>query len=311
MTDAAAPRLDLADANQLAAAMVAYVAQQHGLRALIVKGFVTSHYGLRPERVSADVDVLLPPADFEPFLDALRHVGWVLRPVTADADAVAAHSRELIHPAWPGDIDVHRHFPGMLADPLTAFDALWERSVEATRAGRTVRIPDRNGAIIITALHALRHVTTSTRYDQELAGLDAVLATLQPQEQAALVESIGAVGAEGPLQELCARHGMALTVTPSPALTAWNTRRLAGDSYAGNVVAGLAQAPLRRRLGLAWRIVWPSADQFRASHPDIGPGRGALWRARVDRWRRGLRDLPRALRARRASRTGTPPGGAS
>lgn len=295
--------LPLDVAGKLCAALSSSVAASGGLRALVVKGLVTSHYGLRDERVSADVDVLLPPGDAERFIDALKRAGWRERPMSEGADALAAHSHELIHDDWPCDIDVHHRFPGLLAEPLEGFDALWDRHTLLPLAGVDVVIPDRDGAIIITALHALRHVDTDANHGEELRRIGVALASMSEHERDSIRALAAATGAEGPLAELFAAHGIDVKVEPSSALEDWTTRRLAGDAYAGNVVASVGSAPWRQRPRLLWLAAWPSAVDMRATHPEIGDGATALMRARLARIGRGARQLPAALRARRVARS--------
>ena len=61
-------RLELAEATDLVSAFAARVADQCGVRALLVKGLSLERHGLRQGHVSADVDLLVEPDKFEDLL---------------------------------------------------------------------------------------------------------------------------------------------------------------------------------------------------------------------------------------------------
>lgn len=296
--------LPLRAAVPLATALVMHRAESVGVRALVIKGISAEVHGLRQPRVSADVDVLVDPAGYDTLLESLAQAGWAPRPMYAVSANLDPHSESLIHAQWPCDIDLHRRFPGFLEDPQATFEALWALREHVEVAGRDVWIPNRAGAIQVGALHALRTVDAGPRMDTELDMIVDVIAELEPDERDALVDLAFQTGAVGPLVETFSRAGVAVDVPDSPQLRAWNARRLAGPVFAGNLVSGMRGKPWSERCRL-WRLaLWPSAAELRAVDPGLGDSSRALVAARVRRWGRGVWQLPRALKAAWAARSG-------
>ncbi|GIG53779.1 hypothetical protein Dac01nite_05310 [Demequina activiva] len=283
--------------------VVATRARRLGVRALVIKGAVADHHRLRPERVSADVDVLVEPLEAGEFVHSLEGAGWSGRPETSIATEASAHSVTMVHPHWPCDIDVHHEFPGMLAGPHDAFDALWDERSGMSAAGIDVDVAGPLGSILISALHSLRHDTTVARYAAELVSTSIAVRELAPRDRDALGALAVATGAAGPLREWLRAEGIDVAVASTPSLVDWETRRHSGDTFAGQFVATFARAPWRERPRLLVEGIWPDAAEMRATHPEIGPHRRDLLRARLSRVGRGLRDAPRALRSLATARS--------
>jgi hypothetical protein len=297
-------RLPASAAGALAAALAHALGSTQGVRSLIIKGPVTSHFGLRPPRLSADIDVLVEPSRYEDYLAALEAAGWTARPEMEASTALSAHSASFTHPGWPTDIDVHWEFPGLLAQPSVAFDALWRSRAAIECATVACDVTGAEGSAIISALHSLRHDTDSLRLATELTFATDEVRTWAASAKDRLARLAEETGAAGPLVEWFAHLGIEVAVEPSDALADWHARRSSGDTFAGQFVAGMAEAGARDRLRLAWITFWPRAEELRAARPEIGPGKAAIVRARFARWGRGIRDMPRALRSLRRSRRG-------
>ena len=156
------------EAVELAHAWVREFAQSLGIPLLIVKGPSLHRLGLRGQRASSDVDVLLPPGEAEAMCSALRRAGWTERDNGALMSHVSLHSRTFISQTWPCDIDVHCHFPGFLTDPDRVFSALWARRSTIEFAGVPCAVVDRMGGALILALHSLRSTSEQQRHDAEL-----------------------------------------------------------------------------------------------------------------------------------------------
>lgn len=145
--------LQLNEAVPLASALVGFVARLNGMRALIIKGSTLEAYGLRPPRLSTDVDVLVDPSCIEDLAALLSDQGWARRESRFPGQWDAPHSLTLVNDEWPCDIDLHRFFPGFLADPEVVFDELWARRQVLAVAHSECDIPDEPTSALIMALN--------------------------------------------------------------------------------------------------------------------------------------------------------------
>lgn len=263
-------RLELAEATELVAALTAWVAQRRGIRALLVKGLSLERHGLRQGHVSADVDLLVEPDQFEDLIRGLLERGWSRRPDTLMSGRMTTHSVALIKDGWPNDIDLHREYPGLLVGSARAFEVLWAHRVPATFAGICCWIPDRESAIVIWALHSLRGTDRQPRHRAELHQLATeILPRLSERERVTLGLRIGDLGA-APLRSLCLpagawdEHG-----APDPAaLIAWN-RKLAQNRASSMWSQVLKEARPQEYPYLLFRAVWPSGDDLRLMDPGL------------------------------------------
>jgi hypothetical protein len=148
--------LHLAEAVPLGYAVLAQLAEDVGARALAIKGPILSLQGLREPRQSVDIDVLVHPDDFAGLTSALNSIGWRDDHVYGTPTLVPRHSVNHRHPHWPLEVDVHKFFPGFLADPVRVFDVMWARRVEVEVAHRQVPTLDRVAHAALAALHYLR-----------------------------------------------------------------------------------------------------------------------------------------------------------
>ena len=148
------------EAVPLCAAWADRFASANGFRALMIKGSVLTDQGLRGNHTSVDVDVLVDPAVYDDYLASLRHAGWDVKIESTVAGAAERHATTVYHQAWPITIDVHRRFPGFLADPRVVFEALWQHRTEATVAHTQVTTLDPVAHAALQALHYLRSPTS-------------------------------------------------------------------------------------------------------------------------------------------------------
>jgi len=294
--------------TQFAHALCAVRSTSALVRLLSVKGDSALFYGLRPPRTTADADVLVEPSRAKSFAEALALCGWGPRPASESASAVVTHSVALIHPDWPCDIDVHWTFPGFLGDPGYVFDVLWERRQTMTQAGVEVFIPDRAGAVLISALHSLRTPVQTPRHAEEFRMLVNVCAELSEAERRDIVDLAIQTTAVDTARPFLETLGVPLPdPTPSgvnPALDEWRARVAADGVVGAQALIAARRLAWYRRPAAMWHIIWPSERDFRIDHPEVAPGRGPLLRARFARFGRGIRQIPAILRGRRQARRG-------
>lgn len=148
--------LRMDEAIPLASAFADRVARQNGIRALIIKGDTLAYYGLRERMVSTDADILVDPASFADLGRVFEEHGWRRRDVAFRGQWDAPHSMTFVHPSWPCDIDLHRFFPGFLAEPTAAFEALWDRRTRIDFSHQDCNVPDQASSALILALNVLR-----------------------------------------------------------------------------------------------------------------------------------------------------------
>lgn len=289
----------------LAHALCQAVADEAGVRVLFLKGPTAAVQGLRsPSHVSGDVDVLCLPADRDAMETGLRARGWRLRAVSTAAREFTTHSITFIHDSWPCDIDLHTMFPGMLADPVTAFEALWRRREQHRIAGISVLTPDRIAQFLVLVLHGLRSPSLH-RNSQEIAHARSMYQSdLTTEERTALRELVTQTGSAEPTQDFFNSVGDPIDVParPSPGYALWKLKT--GPSRTESWMVYALEARGRQRLRILFRAAFPTRDDMYADHPESAAGGWALVRAYKNRLSRAVRLTPRAVRqvvrARRA-----------
>ncbi|MDO9396236.1 MAG: nucleotidyltransferase family protein [Herbiconiux sp.] len=293
----AAAVLRPADAIPLGSALISHVAEQAGIRALVIKGLVVEQLGLRRPRQYADIDVLVEPARFDDLVRELGARGWHERVHFWMFDHIDEHSMTLIHPSWPVDIDLHRHFPGFLAPKAAVFDELWQNRAEFTIAGRPVLGTDEPASAAVLALHALRWMHTA-RNVTEYAYLIEQLRE-RPETGRALAELAARTGSSETLRSVLDELGIAPVAgrpVSSRALKAWR-RRISHPSRTGQWFTYLQSLPVSRWPRELRAVVWPPAELFLQEHSSVPNTPRALFAGRVRRLRKGMLGLPRVIAA--------------
>lgn len=291
--------LRLAEAVALGHALVQHLADDSGSRVLFLKGPALHRHGLRSERTSSDVDVLVDPPRFEQFCDAFLATGWRERPVDFITSRTSLHSRTFIHDGWPCDVDVHSFYPGFLAPPADVFEALWADRVRMPFAHRPCDVPDRLGSALILALHSLRGKVLEPRHGRELDELLQI--ELDDRERARLTDLAVRTGCAATLEDVLPRLGVHLSITDDERSAAevvrWRRRVASGSHGAYFWIDAFRRGDGPERIAVVRRAIWPTREHLLLSRPetvDTVPGR---LKGRVARWGRGIRSLPRAVRA--------------
>jgi len=284
---------------ELLHALVVAAAHVAATRILVIKGPTLARQGLRPARLSADVDVLVPPLEVERVVAVLSRWGW--HPRITEAALQPSHSITLIHAEWGADIDLHREFPGIGRDASTAFERLWRDHHEERFAGVLVPVPSPNANAVILALHAARDRA-------EVGGAEGIRVAAEAvarRPSADILDLVGALDAAVAFDEVAIAAGI---VNPDPAAMdplrsrAWRVATSTRDRT-GPLLATVLAAPLRERPRLIAQAVWPSETVIRAENPGLAPGHLAVVRRRFIRIATGLRSLPAAISALRRRRT--------
>jgi hypothetical protein len=289
--------LDQGAAVALGCALVSYVAEDAGIRSLLIKGHALAEQGLRQPRRYADVDVWIAPESVSVFVQALLARGWHERGPNWVLDRVGSHSITLVNDSWPCDVDVHLRFPGFLAPDDVVFEELWRRRTTIMVGGRQITTTDRAGNAAVLALHSIRQEWNDSREDEF-----EYLVDLMEKDDDLVSETLdlaAVVGANETLAPLFARLG----VVPRPgfrpssrALREWSARR-AHVSRTGRWLSYFRSIPLRTWPREFVVAAWPSPQLFLQDHPEVPPTRPALFRARVRRLINGGSGMIRIVRA--------------
>jgi hypothetical protein len=303
MTSRAGAAIPLNVATDLVTALVSHIAVEIDARAMIVKGRTLEHHGLRRGHTSLDVDVLADPRRATALLSALAERGWRERAIPEINRRVDPHSWSLVHDDWPCDIDLHYRFPGFALDPQDVFEALWSRHELLTVAQVDVAIADRPSSILILGLHSLRDSSSRARHRNDLATLTSLsLSKEERGEVGRLAEATGSVSALTlPLAKLGVTATAGARESGSAVPAQWRARVLSDGSGAWAWWQLWRMTPWHRRHAVLGRALWPSRRDLRAAHPHLPPGALREIRARGARLLRGVRSIPRAIRAARKS----------
>ncbi|WP_344676574.1 nucleotidyltransferase family protein [Tessaracoccus defluvii] len=292
---------------EIAYAVAHAIGVSNGIRVLAIKGLVGVWHGLREPRIPSDVDVLVHPADFDRYLAALGTAGWRSRLGEFNDFLGRHHSVTVLNEKMPCDIDVHRWWPGFLADPGTAFENLWARSLPIDLAARQVPAADQASSILLMALHSLRSSPDNPRHRDELRYLCTYVDRLgaDSEDLAGLAHMTGAdVALEGVLSCLGVPSAEPGSHLDLEFVRSWRER-----SHGRMPAARVWWRHVRGGSLLTWpgrvkTALWPSEELFRAGR-NVPPGRTALNEARRERLFHGLRTLPAALLAWAGIRTRT------
>lgn len=130
------------------------VANQVGVDVLHIKGDAAD-ISLRPTRATgSDVDVLVRPGHVDALDRALRSGGWRVYS-TFVYGSPFGHAQTYLHDSW-GFLDLHRWFPGIREDPVTAFERMWIDRRTTDFAGIGCSVPSVAAQATLLVLNAAR-----------------------------------------------------------------------------------------------------------------------------------------------------------
>lgn len=282
-------------------------ARSWNLRVLPIKGVVFNEQGSRRAKLSYDVDVLVHPADHAELVLRLSEEGW--RP-THDEHALLAtepHSDTLLHEFWPCTIDVHRRWPGFLATPTDAFEAIWRERTQLPMLDRPIAVPSFRSAVLISALNETRNRPRSelARALEECARRAS--AEFGDRAAAELAEIARRTGAEQTAAGLLEMLGAdPVPRVESPELHEWELAVSAKGNSTASWALRIREARWFERPALVIDALALSPGRIRALRP--GATRGELIRVWFGRLRKGLGDVKVArtsLRETRSQRSST------
>jgi hypothetical protein len=163
-------------ANEFALELVVPSLRAHGIRPIVIKGFVTARLLGRSlfEHRSDDVDLLVAPDDLDAAADVLTELGFRHKYAGARRSETGHALAHVRGGAVPLAIDLH-HSLMLATDPARTFEVL-SRNTEQMTIGRvTVEVPDAAGSALIIALHAAHHGNEFTKPRADLRRALAVV----------------------------------------------------------------------------------------------------------------------------------------
>jgi hypothetical protein len=290
--------LALSTGVELAHAWLQSLADASDARVLFIKGPALQRQALREGRESADVDALICPRDFERMCAEVRARGWNQRAAPLIANITTTHSRTFTHERWPCDLDLHASFPGFLNDSATVFEVLWDHSETLTLAATRCRTTSRAGAALVLTLHSLRGSRLEPRHADELSEL--ARAPFTPAEILETMRIAYATSSDHALPSLFPQQELSAGVSNSEmdaTLRRWRERVASGSHGAYFWIQALRESPLKLKTRIAREAIWPTRRDLLLSRPETRDTSVGRTLARIRRWGRGARSLPRAVRA--------------
>lgn len=259
-------QLPQAMAFPLAYAQALDAAERLNIRALGIKGPVTTAFGYNDRRTSSDADVMVDESRVLEYIDELNRLGWQQRPHWRVPSIFPPHSLTLFHEHWPVDIDVHVTFPGCFGAHDTVFEALWSRHDRISIAGVSCRVTDAVGTAFIALLHALRHPNSAKQraiHDRVVAAFEARDSFVDDvRELARLAIEAGATEALGDDLKNWRVEDLPETNEHNAKLWKLYTETHEAGSVAGWLVQ-LRKTPLHRRPALLKRALVPSKSDLK------------------------------------------------
>lgn len=269
--------------HELVNALIASIIRDCNLSALIIKGPALHKQGLRQKDHSGDVDLWVGGNDIAAIVEALTEWGWTRAEARWESSA-AYHSFTLRPGDWGCEIDVHRHMPGFARADSAVLELLLQEPDRLTFAGVEACVPAIAPHAVINALHLLRPqqgrpLLTGT-YERAVSGLRTAGASAVAFAQDS--------GADGTLAEALSEAFPELDITPqNPIPLNWRWR--AEPNRLKRYVILFRSAPIAVWPQMAFRAVWPRADEAMMLDRMYGGNAKTPVGARIRRLGRGIR----------------------
>lgn len=284
--DIKAGLLELDEAVRLCHVLVAHAAATVGVRVFFIKGPASGEMGLRPPKVSIDVDAFVSPVDMPVLLRELESRGWRTRPRADELVGFPHHSNTLFNETWPNNIDVHFRFPGMELPADACFEVLWAETQDFVMANHAIRVPTLELGVVIMALHALR--TPGEAAEQQ--ALEFLVSLPLEPHMGSIVRIAQSCRSMAALRPFLEAAGAAIPEWPRPSPDWQNltTVEAAGSGWA----VALAAAPWRKRPKLLYSAMFPSTEALRGANLYADLSFKGRFQARASRWRTFCRQIP-------------------
>jgi len=271
--------------HELVYALIANVARDRGIRVIFIKGPALYRQGIRAREHSGDVDVWCEPARVDELSAALEEWGWKREPDLWRGTPVF-HSVTLTPLVWGCEIDIHRRVPGLTLDDPMAFDRLAAHATTVEYASFAVAIPNSADHAVLAALNDVRpQIGGGARSDRpSLAAVEILRAVDGSVDSARRLGAIPALRAE--LSHIVPSAWLDADVGV-PRDWRWRERRSRVSAY----FSATRSLPIRDRVAVIVRLLWPADDVALASARRAGDDASSAARAKWKRLGRGLRTL--------------------
>lgn len=259
--------LTLAEAVPLGTVHLQRLLADAGVRSLAIKGPAFVELGVREQRQSHDIDLLIHPDDRVLANEALAAARWStishwFPPALDDI----IYSTTLRHPQFPVTLDLHHRFSGLLADPAVVFERMWQRRADVALANHRVVTLCREQAFVVEALNAIKLIVAHQRG----ASVKRVALLVDEGEVRPVIAAAEEVGARHTARELIRElGGPEPSGPPPPGHDRWMSR---GALVGGKALFGEL---VRRAPQHIPRVLWqqltldPSIARFWASTHDV------------------------------------------
>lgn len=261
----------LSPVHELVYALIHHVAAEHNIDVIFIKGPTLYAQGLRAREHSGDVDCWVRPGSERQLANLMRPWGW-MPAFSAFSGTRVLHSLTLRSSPWGCAIDVHSWFPGITADPQTAFGIFNAMCEDRMFAGRLLPTPARTAHAVLAALHGVRPVSGAEASEEETQAAVATLRAGGPSS-AGIVTKLGAEYAlRRALPRAFPEVDFDVENATVPADWAWRLSRTSARLY----WEALRLIPARRRAQTIFRVVWPTLGDLRSAAPVDDVPRSAL-----------------------------------
>lgn len=232
--------LTVAEAVPLGTVYLQRLLGSAGVRSLVIKGPAFVALGVRAERRSNDIDLIIHPGDRTRATEVLAGAGWsIISHWFPHALDDVIYSTTFHHAHYPVTLDLHHRFTGLLTAPDVAFEAAWAKRTEVELAHAPVTTMSRPHAQVIESLNATKMVEPQ-RWS---ASVERVAGLVDEGELPALVRAAEELGARHTAAPLISAVGGPEPQGPPPAGYDHWVRRGARNSGKELVVDMVRRAP--------------------------------------------------------------------